>query len=210
MLAHLRAAASSDARHPTPAVAADWFGRFEGAGLDGVMAKPVAGVYEPNKRTMLKVKHERDCDCVVAGFRWHKNGRAQPWARCCLGSTTTRAHCSTWACAPVSTARNAGAGESSSRRTAGRARQSPVARWAEHSTAARGAPQRMPGGRSRWSQRQGPVLGAAAPELVVEVAYEHMQGSALPPHGAVSTLAPLTNRRATARTPSSKSSRRKS
>ena len=65
--------------HLTPAtsdtsVAADWFSRFEGAGLDGVMAKPVSGVYEPDKRVMLKVKHERDCDCVVAGFRWHKKG----------------------------------------------------------------------------------------------------------------------------------------
>ena len=48
--------------------------RFEGAGLDGVMAKPASGVYEPDKRVMLKVKHERDCDCVVAGFRWHKKG----------------------------------------------------------------------------------------------------------------------------------------
>src|SRR5438552_5519503 len=65
--------------HLTPAtsessVGADWFRRFEGAGLDGVMAKPVSGIYEPNQRVMLKVKHERDCDCVVAGFRWHKKG----------------------------------------------------------------------------------------------------------------------------------------
>src|SRR5580693_958228 len=65
--------------HLTPAthdasVATDWFSRFEGAGLDGVMAKPISGTYEPGKRVMLKVKHERDCDCVVAGFRWHKNG----------------------------------------------------------------------------------------------------------------------------------------
>src|SRR5499433_4111911 len=55
-------------------VASDWFRRFEGAGLDGVMAKPASVTYEPNKRVMLKVKHERDCDCVVAGFRWHKKG----------------------------------------------------------------------------------------------------------------------------------------
>ena len=66
--------------HITPAtheadVASDWFLRFEGAGLDGVMAKPAAGTYEPDKRVMLKVKHERDCDCVVAGFRWHKTGQ---------------------------------------------------------------------------------------------------------------------------------------
>src|SRR5579863_6817027 len=65
--------------HLTPAsddrtVAADWFRRFEGAGLDGVIAKPISGTYEPNKRVMLKVKHERDCDCVVAGFRWYKKG----------------------------------------------------------------------------------------------------------------------------------------
>src|SRR6266513_493929 len=65
--------------HLTPAtrdrsVAADWFRRFEGAGFDGVIAKSVSGTYEPNKRVMLKVKHERDCDCVVAGFRWHKKG----------------------------------------------------------------------------------------------------------------------------------------
>ena len=62
--------------HLTPttrelSIAADWFRRFEGAGLDGVIAKPVSGIYEPNKRVMLKVKHERECDCVVAGFRWH-------------------------------------------------------------------------------------------------------------------------------------------
>jgi ATP-dependent DNA ligase len=56
------------------ATAADWFDRFEGAGLDGVMAKAPGGVYEPNKRVMFKVKHDRDCDCVVAGFRWHKSG----------------------------------------------------------------------------------------------------------------------------------------
>src|SRR6266511_2648572 len=65
--------------HLTPAagdldVARDWFRRFEGAGLDGVMAKVASGTYEANKRVMLKIKHERECDCVVAGFRWHKRG----------------------------------------------------------------------------------------------------------------------------------------
>src|SRR5580693_2957888 len=65
--------------HLTPAtgdlsIAADWFRRFEGAGLDGVMAKLASGAYESDKRVMLKVNHGRDCDCVVAGFRWHKNG----------------------------------------------------------------------------------------------------------------------------------------
>src|SRR6185437_3774055 len=65
--------------HVTPATldrdtAADWFSRFEGAGFDGVVAKPLADGYHPGKRTMLKVKHERTCDCVVAGFRVHKDG----------------------------------------------------------------------------------------------------------------------------------------
>src|ERR1700739_2526950 len=55
-------------------VASDWFRRFEGAGLDGVIAKEMDGTYEPDKRVMLKIKHERDCDCVIAGFRWHKKG----------------------------------------------------------------------------------------------------------------------------------------
>ena len=56
------------------ATAADWFDRFEGAGLDGVVAKRLDGVYQPGKRAMLKIKHQRTADCVVAGFRWHKNG----------------------------------------------------------------------------------------------------------------------------------------
>ena len=57
-----------------PAVAQDWFEQFEGAGLDGVIAKPLAGTYEQNKRTMLKIKHVRTADCVVAGYRTHKTG----------------------------------------------------------------------------------------------------------------------------------------
>ena len=54
--------------------ATDWLARFEGAGLDGVIAKPEGGIYEPGKRAMIKIKHSRTADCVVAGFRWHKNG----------------------------------------------------------------------------------------------------------------------------------------
>src|SRR3990172_1227207 len=56
------------------APAADWFDRFEGAGLDGVVAKRLEAPYQPGKRAMIKVKHQRTADCVVAGFRWHKNG----------------------------------------------------------------------------------------------------------------------------------------
>ncbi len=65
--------------HLTPATtdrstAGDWFERFEGAGLDGVVAKRLDAAYQPGKRAMLKIKHQRTADCVVAGFRWHKNG----------------------------------------------------------------------------------------------------------------------------------------
>jgi len=56
-----------------PALAAEWLDRFEGAGLDGVIAKHATGTYQPGKRAMFKVKHARTADCVVAGFRWHKN-----------------------------------------------------------------------------------------------------------------------------------------
>src|SRR5205085_10460631 len=58
-----------------PMLAAEWLSRFEGAGLDGVMVKPEDGAYEPGKRAMIKVKHARTADCVVAGFRWHKAGK---------------------------------------------------------------------------------------------------------------------------------------
>ena len=66
--------------HLTPmtrdrAVASEWLRRFEGAGLDGVIAKPGQAPYEPGRRTMIKVKHIRTADCVVAGLRWHKSGR---------------------------------------------------------------------------------------------------------------------------------------
>ncbi|MBI3689959.1 MAG: ATP-dependent DNA ligase, partial [Mycolicibacterium aromaticivorans] len=65
--------------HVTPATtdvdtAQRWFSEFEGAGLDGVIAKPLTITYQPDKRVMYKIKHERTADCVVAGFRWHKNG----------------------------------------------------------------------------------------------------------------------------------------
>ena len=68
--------------HLTPvtrdrALAAEWLARFEGAGLDGVIAKPAGGDYQPGKRAMIKVKHARTADCVVAGFRWHKAGRGR-------------------------------------------------------------------------------------------------------------------------------------
>jgi ATP-dependent DNA ligase len=74
-----RALTPTDDVHLTPAtrddaVAREWFVQFEGAGLDGVVAKPLRLPYSPDKRVMLKIKHERTADCVLAGFRWHKSG----------------------------------------------------------------------------------------------------------------------------------------
>src|SRR5579864_5303901 len=76
--------------HITPATrdrstASDWFHRFEGAGLDGVVAKSIDGSYQPDKRVMLKIKHERDCDCVVAGFRWYKDAAGREIGSLLLG-----------------------------------------------------------------------------------------------------------------------------
>src|SRR5213594_3184002 len=76
--------------HVTPmtrdrAVALEWLSRFEGAGLDGVIAKPDLGSYEPGKRAMIKLKHVRTADCVVAGFRWHKAGRDERVGSLLLG-----------------------------------------------------------------------------------------------------------------------------
>jgi ATP-dependent DNA ligase len=70
----------SAAVHVTPAttdhdVAVDWFHRFEGAGLDGIVAKPLDGAYQPGKRALVKVKHQRTAECAVAGYRLHKDGR---------------------------------------------------------------------------------------------------------------------------------------
>jgi ATP-dependent DNA ligase len=98
--------------HLTPATrvratAQDWFKRFEGAGLDGVIAKALDGPYTPDKRTMLKIKHERDCDCVVAGFRWHKDGEGAAVGSLLLGLYDAEADFSTSESVPASPLPNA-------------------------------------------------------------------------------------------------------
>jgi ATP-dependent DNA ligase len=169
--------------HLTPAtreasVAADWFGRFEGAGLDGVMAKPVAGAYEPGKRVMLKVKHERDCDCVVAGFRWHKNGEGTAVGSLLLGlfdDAGALQHVGVCASFTDRNRRELVQFLAPYRRDA--LAGHPWKRWAEHGAEAGATGHRMPGGQSRWSQGKDLSWEPLRPELVVEVAYEHMQGA---------------------------------
>jgi len=169
--------------HLTPAtselsLAADWFRRFEGAGLDGVIAKPVLGTYEPNKRVMLKVKHERDCDCVVAGFRWHKKGERTAVGSLLLGlfdDSGTLQHVGV--CASFTDKKRRELVEFLAPYRKDALAAHPWKDWAEHAPASGEAEHRMPGGQSRWSQGKDLSWEPLRPELVVEVAYDHMQGS---------------------------------
>src|SRR5688572_10044051 len=165
--------------HLTPAIsesstAADWFRRFEGAGLDGVMAKPASGTYQPNKRVMLKVKHERECDCVVAGFRWHKNGPGELVGSLLLGlydDDGTLHHVGV-AASFTAVKRRELVKVLEPYRTNALANH-PWKGWAgaEASDA-----QRMPGAKSRWSGGKDLSWEPLRPELVVQVAYDHMEG----------------------------------
>jgi ATP-dependent DNA ligase len=169
--------------HVTPAtsdlrVAKDWFHRFEGAGLDGVMAKPSSGIYEPDKRVMLKVKHERDCDCVVAGFRWHKNGDGAAVGSLLLGLfDDAGALQHVGVCASFTTQKRLELAEYLAPYRENALVNHPWRNWAEHAHASPEAGQRIPGGQSRWSQGKDLSWEPVRPELVVEVAYEHMQGA---------------------------------
>jgi ATP-dependent DNA ligase len=169
--------------HLTPAtsdadVASDWFRRFEGAGLDGVMAKPVSGTYEPDKRVMLKVKHERDCDCVVAGFRWHKKGERSAIGSLLLGLfDDSGALQHVGVCASFTDQKRLDLVDFLTPYRQDALAAHPWKHWAAPEAAAGAAPQRMPGGQSRWSQGKDLSWEPLRPELVVEVAYEHMQGS---------------------------------
>jgi ATP-dependent DNA ligase len=170
--------------HVTPAtadraLANDWFHRFEGAGLDGVMAKPRNGVYEPGKRVMFKVKHERDCDCVVAGFRWHKGGKGTLVGSLLLGLFDREGHLQhVGVCASFTAAKRSELVSFLAPYRIDALANHPWKEWAgDGDLEARGEEgQRMPGGKSRWSQGKDLSWEPLRPELVVQVAYDHMQG----------------------------------
>jgi ATP-dependent DNA ligase len=168
--------------HVTPAtrdrsVALDWFARFEGAGFDGVMAKPDSLAYQPGKRVMLKVKHERECDCVVAGFRWHKRGHQDAVGSLLLGlydDSGDLQHvgvCSSF----TDLKRHELVSTLAPYRMADLDRHHPWKDWAAAEDA--DPSRRRPGGSSRWSQGKDLSWVPLRPELVVEVAYDHMQGN---------------------------------
>ena len=165
--------------HLTPStldreVAADWFVRFEGAGLDGVVAKPLGGTYEPDKRVQLKVKHLRTADCAVAGYRMHKSGDG-------VGSLLLGLYDGRGVLHLVGVATSFAA----ARRRELLAEIEPLAEgalddhpwrdWARAEAHAR-AEGRLPGAPSRWNARKDPSWTPLRVERVCEVAYEHMQG----------------------------------
>ncbi len=140
--------------HLTPATrdratAQDWFTRFEGAGLDGVIAKPIAGPYTPDKRTMLKIKHERDCDCVVGGFRWHKDGEGTAVGSLLLGLFNDAGKLQhVGVCASFTAAKRKELVQFLAPYREDALRDHPWADWADDAAQASG---RMPGGQSRWN-----------------------------------------------------------
>ncbi|HEV3141792.1 MAG TPA: ATP-dependent DNA ligase, partial [Vicinamibacterales bacterium] len=164
--------------HITPitrdiAVAAKWLEEFEGAGLDGVIAKPQDGIYEPGKRTMIKIKHARTADCVVAGFRWHKNGRNELIGSLLLGlyDDGGRLH-HIGVTSSFTMARRRELVEELAPLRERALEHHPWREWAE----AEGDGTRMPGGQSRWSAGKDLSWEPLRIERVCEVKYDHMQG----------------------------------
>ena len=152
--------------------AADWLKRFEGAGLDGVIAKPEDAPYQPGKRAMLKIKHARTADCVVAGFRWHKSGK-DAIGSLLLGLYDDRGvlqHAGVTSAFTMAT-RKALVTELEPLRTNAMTGH-PWREWA----GAAAAGSRMPGAQSRWSAGKDLSWEPLRPERVCEVKYDHLQG----------------------------------
>ena len=157
-----------------PAEAADWFHQFEGAGLDGVVAKPMAAPYQQNARTMLKIKHARTADVVLAGYRLHKTSTPE---RPLLGSMLLGLY---------DDGKLQHVGVAASFTEARRAELMDELRplecdlsdhpWGEWQEWAIANPDRVPGTQSRWSQGKDLSFTPLRPERVLEVGYEHMEG----------------------------------
>ena len=165
--------------HLTPmtrdrAIAEDWLMRFEGAGLDGVIAKPAAAPYQPGKRAMIKVKHVRTADCVVAGFRWYKGSQGAVGSLL-LGLYDDRG-----------TLQHVGVTSSftMANRTKLAVELAPLRRnafdqhpWREWAQAGGDEMNRMPGAQSRWSAGKDLSWEPLRIERVCEVKYDHLQGN---------------------------------
>jgi ATP-dependent DNA ligase len=153
--------------------ALEWFDQFEGAGLDGIIAKPSDGTYEPGARTLYKIKHDRTADCVVAGFRWHKKGGVVGSLLLGLYDDESGALQHVGVSASFPMARRAElVAELEPYRTS--PENHPWAEWASADAHEAG---RLPGAVSRWNAGKDLSWEPLRPELVVEVAYDHMQGN---------------------------------
>ena len=164
--------------HLTPAtvdrdLAGRWFGQFEGAGLDGLIAKPLDGTYQPDKRAMFKIKHERTADCVVAGYRVHKSG---PDA---IGSLLLGLYTAEGRLASVGVV---GAFPMARRRELFTELQPLVTTFDGHPVELgrrSGGPVRNPRSseHSRWNASKDLSFVPLRPERVLEVRYDHMEGT---------------------------------
>lgn len=161
-------AVTSDTR-----LATDWLARFEGAGLDGIVAKPMDVAYLPNKRAMFKVKHERTADVVVAGYRWHKSGHVVGSLLLGLYDDANRLQHVGVAASFTMARRRELVDELDPYRMDDPAGH-PWGDWANADAHADGS--RMPGGPSRWSGGKDLSWIPLRPELVCEVAYDQMEG----------------------------------
>ena len=179
----------------SPELAARWFEEFEGAGLDGVVAKPLSGEYQPGKRAMFKIKHERTADCVVAGFRWHKSGDGIGSLLLGLYDDGGRLHHVGVASSFPAKYRAQLTEELRPLRMTAvtghpwadwadwadpggpPATPAPAARLEQAGSGELGEPRvaRMPGGQSRWTGTRDLSWEPLRPELVAEVAYDHLQ-----------------------------------
>lgn len=157
------------------ALATDWFNRFEGAGLDGVVAKDESLVYSPGKRTMIKIKHERTIDCAVAGFRWYKDSKDVAIGSLLLGLFDAEGRLQhVGICASFNAARRKELLAELAPLRENATEHHPWKEWAEHDAA--NAKARRPGMKSRWNANKDLSWEPLRVERSCEVTFDHMQG----------------------------------
>ena len=152
-----------------PDVAAEWFSRFEGAGLDGVVAKDGAVAYLPDKRAMIKVKHQRTADCVVAGFRTHKDGAGVGSMLLGLFDASGTLH-HVGVASGFSVARRRELVAELAPYLKDARKDHPWAGWADAQAAGR-----APGAMNRWNAGKDMTWEPLRAEAVCEVSYDHLQ-----------------------------------